>query len=168
MQEMRRYKDQLTNKNLSDYKVWEYHKSDDIEDGLIIKPIVSEDNNLKKRLESAEVFETFYVQTAFISRSKREFYGYCKITNHTSRFLLQAFEPHIIHEDRHIKFWYGMHWPSKSELEEIYMHLRIDHSNLFPLKMTIIPDVFHIDKTGFIDGFFGLSEHLERKQIKLY
>ena len=152
----------LTNQDLADHPLWEYLRTDQVEIGINVRAVdISSKARLEERLRTAVVFDLFYAQVKFTSKNGREFFGFCKITNHTYKFLIQPYSPVIIVGDTHIPLWYGMLLPDKKELEEYYMLMRINPEDLFPLKMNVVPEVFHIENEGIIPGFCGVDAKIK-------
>lgn len=153
---------QLTNEDFNRFPIWEFSRGNKMEENIMVIPFdIGKQTQLQNRLSSAVVFDTFYAKTKFTSNNGRIFQGYCRITNHTSEFLIQPYSPVIITEDSHIPLWYGMQLPSKEVFEEHYMTLRINPNDLFPLQVKVIPNIFHIENKGVIPGFSGVDEKMK-------
>ncbi|HBS86060.1 MAG: hypothetical protein A2W91_08125 [Bacteroidetes bacterium GWF2_38_335] len=151
----------LTIADFEQYPIWEYVQTENLEEGLLVVPLQCSSEVFKKRLESIVVFESFYAKTKFITPKGKEFSGYSRISNHTKFFGIQPYSPKIFAEGKVIPFWFGRHFPDKNQLEEFFMALRINPGELFPLKLMVEPDIFHIQKTGEIKGFTAVDEKMK-------
>ncbi|MFH2094694.1 MAG: hypothetical protein ABIJ16_03250 [Bacteroidota bacterium] len=164
-----KYRQELQNGDFDEYPVWEIVRSDSVdnEPDFMIRPLSCSLSEFRKKLENSEVFEAFYVKTVFTASNGNLLNGYCRISNRDCQYLLQPYEPVVIVDDRHIPFWHGMQLPSNEQMVDYYMTMRINPGNLFPLRMKIIPDTFHIAGEGIIEGFTGQDESLKDVYIRL-